>query len=97
MTQPGRPRHVPPRLATRLLAATLPRAEREALLGDLEETYARRRQRDGALRAAVWYWSQVLAAPARVAYEERIDRRTPPTRSARSGSIGGAVQALAND
>lgn len=54
------PRSAPPRLATRLLAARLPRDLLEAVAGDLEEGYVERRYGRGGVRAACWYWREVL-------------------------------------
>lgn len=53
----------PPRIAERILAALLPRADRDEILGDLAETYDRRSTRS-RLAAALWYWAQVVVLPA---------------------------------
>ncbi|HVS64622.1 MAG TPA: ADOP family duplicated permease [Thermoanaerobaculia bacterium] len=55
---PGRP----PRLAEWLLRASAPAAERECMLGDLEEEHAQRARRGGTRVAGRWYWAQVLAS-----------------------------------
>lgn len=53
------------RLATSLLCALLPAAEREEVLGDLRDEYAHRCGADGRAAAALWLWGQVLgSAPA---------------------------------
>lgn len=49
---------VAPRIATWLLACLLPRADREAVLGDLVEEYALRVQSTSSSRALWWYWGQ---------------------------------------
>ncbi|MGD8331731.1 MAG: ABC transporter permease, partial [Acidobacteriota bacterium] len=50
-----------PRLPALLIAWTLPRRERGALVGDLDEEYeARIRPVRGKLRADAWYWNQAL-------------------------------------
>ena len=55
----------PPRLAARLLALTAPEADRECMLGDLEEEFARRTCEGHGADARSWYWGQVLrSAPA---------------------------------
>jgi putative ABC transport system permease protein len=55
----------PLRLAATLLRALLPIAERDEVLGDLQEEYARRRAARGRALAAIWLWRQVLgSAPA---------------------------------
>jgi len=69
----------PPRAAERLLSRALPASEREVLLGDLHETYARKYQR-GRVSAVLWYWTQVVAAPLRVMLE---------TRRASGAAVGG--------
>ncbi|HVS14544.1 MAG TPA: ADOP family duplicated permease [Thermoanaerobaculia bacterium] len=52
----------PPRLASTLLRLSAPAAERDAMLGDLEEEHALRARRQGSRVAAHWYWSQTLAS-----------------------------------
>src|SRR4051794_4194324 len=53
------------RLASWVLRALLPVAEREEVLGDLREEHERRRAAGGWALAAVWLWRQVLgSAPA---------------------------------
>ncbi|HYN20869.1 MAG TPA: ABC transporter permease, partial [Thermoanaerobaculia bacterium] len=55
----------PLRFAASLLRALLPIAERDEVLGDLRDEYARRRAAQGRAVAAVWLWRQVLgSAPA---------------------------------
>ena len=52
---------MPPRLATRLLNALLPRGvEGDTIRGDLLEEYAARAHRSRAT-AALWYWRTVLS------------------------------------
>jgi putative ABC transport system permease protein len=61
MTGSGRP----PRLAERLLATALGRGEwTESVLGDLHEEYSAHASRS-RLRAATWYWLQVVRLAAR--------------------------------
>jgi len=59
----------PPRLARRLLARALPDDVREHVDGDLLETYARQRDRHGATRARLWYWTQAASFSARFLVE----------------------------
>jgi putative ABC transport system permease protein len=54
----------PPRLATAILSALLPRAFSEFVLGDMEEEYQRRAVRETARHAARWYWRQSLTTLA---------------------------------
>jgi putative ABC transport system permease protein len=50
----------PPRIAERLLRARLLRDERDEIIGDLQEQFARRAA-DGPRAARWWYWRQTLA------------------------------------
>lgn len=50
----------PPRVLERLCALTLPSHQREIVLGDLAEEYARRAGRSGARAANVWYVRELL-------------------------------------
>ena len=52
---PGSPR--PPRLASIILALTLPRDVRQATLGDMAEAFEQRVQRGDHVGARLWYWS----------------------------------------
>lgn len=55
----------PLRIATSVLRALLPIAERDEVLDDLRDEYARRRGRNGRAAAGLWLWRQVLgSAPA---------------------------------
>jgi predicted permease len=82
----------PPRLARALAGLALPPAEREFLLGDLEEQFAARSGRDGPARARQWYWRQAFAAAwHRGAVRRR--RRAPSTR--RTGDS--VMRQVAND
>lgn len=62
MSEPPRP----PRWAEGLLRRLVPFAQRDEILGDLAETWARKRSR-GAGRAHLWYCMQALAVPAWIA------------------------------
>ena len=59
MSAPGS--RVPPRLATRMLEALLPEESREAVIGDLTESYEQRVDR-GPVRAAWRYWREACVA-----------------------------------
>ena len=50
----------PPLVATLLLGWVLHPVDRDIVLGDLEELYVERLKNSGKLKAAGWYWSQVL-------------------------------------
>ena len=55
----------PPRLALALLAALLPRAERDEVLADVRDEYAAHARAQGAPAARRWLWVQALqSAPA---------------------------------
>lgn len=51
----------PPRLAEWLLQTVLPRSDREALLGDLNEEFNRHLADGSWVRAYGWYWRQVAS------------------------------------
>jgi putative ABC transport system permease protein len=53
---------MPPRLARWLLQSRLPPEDREFALGDLEEEFFERAERDGRVNARRWYWRQALRA-----------------------------------
>jgi putative ABC transport system permease protein len=50
----------PPVWARRLLECVLPPAERDFVIGDLEEQFSARLQRVGRARAVAWYWGEVV-------------------------------------
>jgi hypothetical protein len=52
----------PPSLAAWLVSRVTPEADREPLLGDLEEEYQRLRAAEGAARARSFYWMEALRA-----------------------------------
>ena len=67
---------MPPRLALWILRLRLPADDREFALGDLEEEFLDRLERDGRARACRWYWQQtlrILIAP--------LPRRQQPTQT----------------
>jgi hypothetical protein len=49
----------PPALAERLLAKRLPSRNREAILGDLQETFVQIAEERGTAIAMVWYWLEL--------------------------------------
>lgn len=65
----------PPRGATRLLAALLPARGRDALLGDLQEDWTRRRA--SGRPARLWYWRQAAALAAGYHLHRRRTRPRP--------------------
>ena len=84
----------PPRFAIWLHERSLPRDDREAVIGDLLEGYARRATRDPA-GARRWIWSQtVRSLPLNVyrQWRSRIDR--PEIATSRGGRI---VNGIASD
>ncbi len=48
------------RIAAGLIAISVPAADRELLVGDLEEQFVRRERRDGLRSATRWYWAQAI-------------------------------------
>jgi putative ABC transport system permease protein len=69
----------PPRLARLLISASLPNPDREFVLGDLEEQFARRAASDGSRRAVRHYWTQALG----IAWHARAIRHRLPSAPAR--------------
>lgn len=67
--EPGSRELRPPPLAEALLVASLPLAERDEVVGDMAERYARR---GGGLAATAWYWRQALAIPLRLRWREAV-------------------------
>ena len=52
----------PPRLAERLLSASIPNDEwRDSIVGDLREEFVQKRQQLGPAAAGRWYWRQALS------------------------------------
>ena len=49
-----------PRLALWILRVRLPAEDREFAIGDLEEEFLDRVERDGRARARRWYWRQAF-------------------------------------
>jgi hypothetical protein len=52
----------PPKLATRILNSLLPEFSRDAILGDMQETFAQISVEQGTAAAQRWYWLETLAA-----------------------------------
>jgi hypothetical protein len=52
----------PPALAVRILSGLLPEFSREAILGDMQETFAQLELEKGQPAASRWYWQETLAA-----------------------------------
>lgn len=82
----------PPRHAERLLEALLPPGARDAVLGDLEESF---RDRPSGISSVVWYWSQALLLGS-VMGGLRLPRwcRTALRREELSRELGFAVRGL---
>ena len=73
--------HQVPRLAARILAWSLPEADREAVLGDLSEEFQSRAEELTPRSARQWYWSQVrrsLSANFRRRFTESFSRPSSP-------------------
>ena len=67
--------HPAPRLPQALLRVLLPRGlAGDALLGDLQQEFARRAHEDGRNQAQRWYWGQTVSLGSRYLWE----RLTPP-------------------
>lgn len=52
----------PPALAVSLFSRLLPKFSRDAILGDMEETFAQMAMERGVVAARGWYWREALAA-----------------------------------
>ena len=77
----------PPRLAERLLAASVrDEAWRDSILGDLREEYIVTRRHHGPGPARRWYWSQAFAIGARGVLA-RVGGRRPPVALLRSAEL----------
>lgn len=79
------------RLATWLAGLRRPPAEREFLLGDLEEEYRVRLETDGRVSAVAWYWRAALRS---FWHSHALDRYHP---TGSSLSPGDHMQAFARD
>jgi predicted permease len=67
----------PPRIARALLERPLPGDLRATVTVDLDEMYVRRVEREGALRARIWYRAQALSFLVRFGWQrlrERLER-----------------------
>lgn len=60
----------PPGLARRLLKRALPLDVREHITNELDEVFQYKSARDGAARARLWYWGEVLSFAGRFTVEE---------------------------
>jgi predicted permease len=78
-----------PRLAARLLEWWLPAADRDEIIGDLDEECARRLRTGGARQVRRWYWVQTVDLVRR--YRRSSGPRAGPSRGGR-GMIGDDVR-----
>ena len=79
----------PPRLAERLLAATVgDEAWRDSILGDLREEYAVAQQKHGTPLARRWYWADDDPVPCCRARRSRRERAGVPASRVTSGTRG---------
>ena len=87
----------PPRIARAILSRALPAADREVVIGDLDEEYRRTMiALVGRRRARLWYWRQaLLSVPSAVRLRRRSTVRTDPP--AERSSIGRVWLELAGD
>jgi hypothetical protein len=58
----AQPTATPPALAARVLSGLLPEFSREAILGDMQETFAQLEREKGRGAANRWYWQEALTA-----------------------------------
>jgi putative ABC transport system permease protein len=81
MTSPTDSSTTPPRLAERLLRASVRDVEwRDAVSGDLREEFAALRAHRGPAAASRWYWRQAVPLAARFAVGRIVPALTPPRR-----------------
>jgi predicted permease len=89
-------------LARLLLRLAVPAGwRRECIRGDLDELYARHRERDGRFRATIWYWGEAVHAATRYLlsrFGRRSRRSSAPGRHGRPGTRrAGALEILRHD
>ena len=92
-------RPAPPRFARWLLERRLPEPEREFIVGDLLEEFARRQLRDGSPDARRWFWREVLRLiprswPAPDAAQALHDPSQKRTMDSIIGTFRGATRSL---
>ena len=91
----------PPRLARALLQAWLPARHARVILADLDEEYERYiRPARTAIRAAIWYWAQVLRSiPAgwRLRRSEAVAARHHLSSGAVASALGRILHGLGTD
>ena len=77
----------PPRLAEALMEGALhTQVQRDGIVGDLREEFARRLESRGRLRCELWYWKQAVRVYLRFRMEGR--RTGSGTRSRENSSLG---------
>lgn len=82
----------PPRWAVWIVARLVAADARDAVLGDLEERYARRASRSGASAAKRWYRRQALAFVLRVPFARAVNAlRARRSRTTHAGAIDGVA------
>lgn len=89
---------LPPRVAARLVAASVSPGDRDVVLEDMAELYVVKRARLGAVRAWLWYWRQSLLFWLR-SHTSEIDRSNPDRGRRRLSSLREAsiITSLAQD
>lgn len=89
-----------PPLALAILQRFLRKSDRDEVLGDLEEGFSTRRERDGQAAATYWLWRQALSVPLRLAAdrlsagrrrENKGDRTLMPVTSGHSWVTGNSM------
>ncbi len=88
---------LPPRWAVRLIAAHLPAHEREDVLGDLAERFARRGSAGGWRQARHWYWREALSFAWHVGRNRLEEGSARLARSLRVSNLGTSLATLALD
>lgn len=84
----GSSRQRPPRLLRGVLGRLLPGGESGFVLGEMDDLYARRCERDGRASASLWYARHVVLFPIRLVWEGLV---------ALPGRIGWSLRAVGRD
>ena len=87
----------PPRLAEWLMRHCAPRADRDAVLGDLQEEFLTRSEREGVVSARRWYRRQVWRSLPSIIRGSLIDSHQAPSSAGDEHHSAGVFASLAQD
>ena len=74
-------------IALSVLKRLLNRDDRDEVLGDLEEGFKKRRDRNGRFAASLWLWRQVISVPLKLAFDRFTAGRRVDTKRDRTPSL----------